>query len=205
MAFDDDWRLAEQDAKRQTGLAPSDDRESAIIANVSAPTTLTAILRGKNNTTGVGVIEVYDLDGGYVDLDQGIRNQVANLSTRGFVGTGQNVMIGGFIVGTGGSGRNNGTTRVIVRALGPSLESFGVAGALKDPKLSLRDTDGTQIAQNDDWRQTQQKEIEASGLQPSSLIESAIVATLAAGNYTAIVEGFQGGTGVGLVEVYNVN
>jgi hypothetical protein len=143
----------------------------------------------------VGLVEVYD-------LGQGANSSLANISTRGFVDTGDNVMIGGLIVG-GGSG---GAARVIVRALGPSIP---VAGALNDPTLELHDTSGTAIAFNDNWKtrpdgSSQQAEVEATALEPGSDVESALVRTLPPGNYTAIVRGTNNNTGVGLVETYNL-
>jgi hypothetical protein len=169
--------------------------ESAILATLS-PGAYTAILAGKNGGTGVGLVEVYD-------LGQGANSKLANISTRGFVDTGNNVMIGGLIVG-GGSG--GGTANVIVRALGPSVP---VAGALADPTLELHDGSGTTIATNDNWKTradgtSQQAEIEATGIPPTNDLESALVRTLPPGNYTAIVRGKNSTTEVGLVEVYNL-
>jgi hypothetical protein len=146
---------------------------------------------------GVGLVEVYD-------LDQAANSQLANISTRGFVDTDNNVMIGGLIVG-GGSG--GGTATVIARALGPSVPAAGVLG---DPTLELHDGSGTTIATNDNWKindqtgQSQQAEIEATTIPPKNDLESALIATLAPGNYTAIVRGKNNTTGVGLVEVYNL-
>ncbi len=154
----------------------------------------TVIERGTLDTTGVGLVEVYD-------LGAGLGPELANISTRGFVDTGSNVMIAGFIVAsnTAGSGQ------LIVRALGPSLGSFGIANPLADPVLELHNSNGTLIASNDDWRSDQASQIEATGLQPSNDAEAAIVVTLAPGAYTAIESGKEGGTGVGLVEVYNLH
>ena len=157
------------------------------------PGNYTAVLSGKNNTTGVGLVEVYD-------IERSVSSALTNVSTRGFVGTDQNVMIGGFITEGG-----NGSTEVIVRALGPTLSNFGVANALADPTLELRDINGNLIRSNDNWRSTQQAEIIATGLQPSNDAESAIVATLAPSNYTMIVRGVNSTTGVALVEVYRLN
>jgi hypothetical protein len=151
----------------------------------------TAIVRGFNGGTGVGLVEAYD-------LNQSANSKLANISTRGFVDTGDNVMIGGFIVG-------NGVPNVLLRGLGPSLTAAGVANALQDPTLELHDSNGAIIAFNDDWKNTQQAQIQATGIPPRNDLESAIFATLAPGNYTAIVAGFIGMTGVGLVEVYQLN
>ena len=168
------------------------DLESAIRIALQ-PGNYTAVLSGKNNTTGVGLVEVYD-------IERSVSSALTNVSTRGFVGTDQNVMIGGFIIEGG-----NGSTEVIVRALGPTLSNFGVANALADPTLELRDINGNLIRSNDNWRSTQQAEIIATGLQPSNDAESAIVATLAPSNYTMIVRGVNSATGVALVEVYRLN
>jgi hypothetical protein len=124
----------------------------------------------------------------------------ANISARGFVDIGENVMIGGFIIGQGID-----TPRVIVRAIGPSLSQFGIANALADPVLELHDSNGTLIAMNDNWKDTQQSDIQATGLAPTNDLESAIVTDLAPGGWTAIVRGRNGTTGVGLVEVYRLN
>jgi hypothetical protein len=201
VATNDNWKINDQTQQSQeadiraTTIPPTNDLESAILATLS-PGAYTAILAGKNGGTGVGLVEVYD-------LAQGANSQVANISARGFVDTGDNVMIGGFIVG-GGSG--GGTARVIVRALGPSVP---VAGALGDPTLELHDGSGTTLAFNDNWKtrpdgSSQQAEIEATTIPPTNDLESALVATVAPGNYTAIVRGRNGTTGVGLVEVYNL-
>lgn len=148
----------------------------------------TAIVRGKNSGTGVGLVEAFGLDG---------TAKLANISTRGFVQTGDNVMIGGFIVLNTGA-----ATQVLVRAIGPSLS--GVANALTDPTLELHDQNGAIVASNDNWKGTQQSEIEATTIPPADDRESAIVQTLNAGAYTAIVRGKINATGVALVEAYNL-
>jgi len=145
-----------------------------------------------NNTTGVALVEGYD-------IEAGTSCQLANISTRGLVQTGAKVMIAGVIVA------GSSSQKVIVRALGPTLSNFGVANALADPTLELRDINGNLIQSNDNWRSTQQAEIIATGLQPPKDAESAIVATLAPGNYTMIVRGVNSTTGVALVEVYRLN
>lgn len=188
----DDWKSDQQAAIEVTGLQPTSDLESAIVATLPADGAgYTAILKGKNGTTGAGLVEAYD-------LDTTVDSRLANISTRGFVDTGDNVLIGGFILGPG-------VSDVIVRAIGPSLTDFGVAGALQDPTLELHDGDGTLLSSNDNWKESQQSEIVATGLQPSKDLESAIVATLPSGGYTAIVRGSADTTGVGLVEVYSLN
>ena len=191
IASNDNWKDTQQSAIESTGLAPSDDLEAAIIKRLN-PGSYTAIVRGKNNATGVGLVEAYGLDG---------TAQLANISTRGLVQTGDNVMIGGFIVSNSGTGM----TEVIVRAIGPSLSAVGISGALADPTLELHDANGATVASNDDWKETQQSEIAATGLQPTSDKESAILQTLAAGAYTAIVQGKNNTTGVALVEAYNLH
>jgi glucose/arabinose dehydrogenase len=185
----DNWKSLQQAEIQATGLNPSDDRESAFLITLE-PGSYTAIEKGKNNTTGIGVIEVYD-------LNTAVAAQLANLSTRGFVETGDNVMIGGFVIGGNGA-------EVVVRALGPSLTQFGISGALSDPVLSLRNAQGTELAANDDWLDTQPDVIQATGLSPSNVLESALVTTLPNGSYTAIVSGYHDATGVGLIEVYNI-
>jgi hypothetical protein len=146
----------------------------------------------------VAVVEVYD-------VNQAADSRLANISTRGTVGAGGDVMIGGFIIGSG-----NGAARIFLRVLGPSLENFGVVHVLNDPQLSLRNSNGTEITSDDDWSlivngdDYRYKEIVATGLAPSNDRESVIIATLPNGSYTAIVSGYGGSTGVGLVEVYNL-
>ena len=188
----DNWKDTQQAEIETTGLAPSMDSESAILATLN-PGAYTAIVRGVGGGTGVALVEAYDLDA--------IAGTTANISTRGFVDTGDNVMIGGFIVGSGG----NGDATVLVRAIGPSLTALGVTGALQDPTLDLHDGNGATLMSNDNWRDSQETEIAATGLQPADDAESAILQTLAPGNYTAIVQGAGATTGVGLVEVYHLD
>jgi hypothetical protein len=171
--------------------------ESAIVRTLT-PGPYTAVLRGSGNATGIGLVEVYD-------LSPGANSQLANISTRGLVGTADNVMIGGLIVG-GGLGTNaSGGARVVVRAMGPSLTQAGVPGALQDPELQLFNANGAQVAANDNWKQTQQTEIQNAGLAPADDREAAIVAVLAKGDHTALVRGKNGATGVALVEAYNIH
>jgi len=188
----DNWRDTQEAAIGATGLQPNDDREAAIVATLD-PGAYTAILQGKNNTTGNALVEAYDLD---ATAD----SQFANISTRGQVGTGDAVLIGGLIISDEASGQAN----VIARALGPSLGAAGVTGALQDPTLELHDSNGTLVALNDNWRDTQGGIISSTGLEPIDDREAAIFAHLAAGAYTAVVHGSNGTTGVGLVEVYNI-
>ena len=185
----DSWRSTQESEIIATTIPPSSDLEAAIVATL-APGGHTAILRGKNNGTGVGLVEVYD-------LEPNAPAQLANISTRGLVQTGDDVMIGGFIVG--------GTypAKVVVRAIGPSLSQQGVSGALQDTTLELVDSQGN-ILSNDDWRSTQESEIIATTVPPTNEKEAAIVATLVPGNYTAIVRGKNGTTGIALVEGFNI-
>jgi glucose/arabinose dehydrogenase len=172
-------------------VAPSDPKESAIVETLQ-PGNYTAILSSANNTPGIGVVELYD-------LETSAPANPANLATRGFVETGDNVMIGGFIVG----GSQNRT--VLVRAIGPSLTALGVPNALPDPTLELKNSSGTTVASNDDWRSDQETQISATGIAPSDNRESALISQpLSPGNYTAIVRGKGTDTGVALVEVYQL-
>jgi sugar lactone lactonase YvrE len=192
ISFNDNW--GDSPNKQQiidAHLAPPNAAEPAILATLD-PGNYTTIVRGVNNTIGVAVVEGYD-------IQAGTSSQLGNISTRGLVQTGTKVMIAGIIVG------GSGSQKMIVRALGPTLSNFGVANALADPTLELRDINGNLIQSNDNWRSTQQAEIMATGLQPSNDAESAIVATLAPSNYTMIVRGVNNTTGVALVEVYRLN
>lgn len=193
LSTNDNWRDTQESEIEATGLAPSDDSESAIVMSLD-PGAYTAILAGVNQTTGIGLVEVYD-------LDQPAASKLANISTRGFVDTGDNVMIGGIIIGPSDSG----DATVLIRAIGPSLVSADVSDPLQDPVLELHDGQGTILATNDNWKDTQESEIEATGLAPSDDLESAILQSLAPGAYTAIVSGKNETTGVGLVEAYNLN
>jgi Chlamydia polymorphic membrane protein (Chlamydia_PMP) repeat len=170
-------------------IPPSNNRESAIIATLN-PGSYTAIVRGATNDTGIAVVEGYDLDADPV-------SKLANISTRGYIQTGDNVMIGGFIYGGG-----PGATKVVVRGIGPSLAAFGVSNPLMDPVLELHDGNGSTIDSNDNWI-TNQAAIAATGLQPSNNAEAAMLETkLPPGAYTAVLRGNDSGVGVGVVEVY---
>ncbi|MEN3368511.1 MAG: hypothetical protein V7609_654 [Verrucomicrobiota bacterium] len=191
----DNWRDNPDQALliQASGLPPQDDLESAIVATL-APAGYTAIVSGKSGGTGLGLVEVYD-------LEQSTDSKLANLSTRAVVGTGDNVMIGGFILGG-----TSGTPRIFVRGLGPSLSRFGIANPLADPTLELRDQNGALIAFDDNWNDNpaQAAQITAAGMQPQNDLEAVIAITPPPGTYTAIVVGKSGGTGVGLVEIYNL-
>lgn len=191
LASNDNWQDYQQSEIEATGIPPNHHLESAIVQTL-APGAYTAVLSGRNNTTGLGLVEVYD-------LDQTVISQLANISTRGLVGTDDNVMIGGLIVGPAGGGKPT-----VVRAIGPSLGGFGIDGALQDPTLDLVNSDGAIIRSNNNWREMQQAEIEAVGLQPGDDRESALLETIPPGNYTAIVRGAGNTTGVALVEVYHL-
>jgi hypothetical protein len=189
-----DWKDTQETQIRAAGLAPEDDRESAIDATLS-PGNYTAILRGRQGTpqTGIALVEVYD-------VNTAVPSKLGNVSTRAFAGTGTNVVIAGFILGN-----NQGNDRIIIRGLGPSLSAFNVPNPLQDPQLELRTPDGALIRANNDWQddQAQAAEISAAGFAPSNTKESAIAVTLAPGRYTATLSGVNGGTGNGLVEVYD--
>ena len=195
IASNDNWiDSPDKQAIIDSTVAPTDDRESAIIATLQpftsiSPITYTAVLRGNNNTSGVALAEGYE-------LDQSVESTIANISTRGFVDTGDNVMIGGIIVGATGN--------ILVRAIGPSLLGAGIESPLPDPMLELHAPNGELIASNDNWKDNQQSAIDGTGIPPSDDAESAILSTLPPGNYTAIMSGKNNGTGIGLVEVYSV-
>ena len=190
LGLNNDWQQSQAQALRDAKLAPSNDYESAILATVS-PGAYTAILRGNANATGIGLVEVYD-------LETTAASKLGNMSTRGLVGSGPNVMIGGTIV-TGPD-----SARVLFRALGPSLAAAGVTNAVSDPQLELFDSNGTRISSNNNWKDSQQNAITAAGLAPAYDQESAIVADLAPGNYTAVVSNVTGATGIALVEAYHL-
>jgi cyclophilin family peptidyl-prolyl cis-trans isomerase len=196
IATNDDWQgAANKQDVIDIGLAPNAPTESVILMTVPSDTNgaaYTAVMRGAFNTTGLGVVEVYD-------LDSGPGSTLLNISTRGQVGVDPNALIGGFILGGAES------KSMLVRAIGPSLTAFGVPNALTNPTLELHDGNGTTIDSNDDWMDSpQQAQIQSSGLAPSDPKESAVVKTLAPGQYTAVVHGANSGTGVGSVEVYQL-
>jgi uncharacterized delta-60 repeat protein len=192
--INDNWRDDPLQAKAilATGLAPSRDLDSAIDAYLQ-PGSYTAVVRGKDNSSGVGLIEVYD-------LDQPVPTKLANISTRALVGTNSNILIAGFILA--GSGAHD---RIVVRGLGPSLTALGVPNALANPRLELRNANAALLIANNDWRDdpAQAAELTAAGFAPSNTLEAAAAVTLPPGSYTALVFGVNDGTGVGLVEVYD--
>jgi hypothetical protein len=187
----DNWRQTQEAEILATGIPPANDLESAIVATL-APGAYTAIVRGNGNTSGVALVEVYD-------LNQSADSKLANLSTRAFVGTDNNIVIAGFLLGS------SGDDRIVVRGLGPSLTAAGVPNAMPDPTLELRDGNGALLIANNDWQDNpaQAAELTAAGLAPTNNLESGIAATLPPGLYTALLAGLNNGTGVGLVEVYD--
>ena len=192
IAANENWSDTQLDELRETGLQPEFNTEAAIVRTLP-PGAYTAVVRGSNNTTGVGVVELYD-------LSPTADAQVANISTRGFVETADNVMIGGFIVGHPTSRE----AELLVRALGPSLAVSGVPNALQDPTLSVHDADGNAVRENDNWRDTQGAELTATGFAPSNDNEAAMLISRAPGNTTAIVRGKNGTIGNALVEIYRL-
>ncbi len=190
----DNWQDApNKQAIIDAHLAPSKPNESVILTTLPATgrgSAYTAVIRGVAGGGGFGLVEVYD-------LDSGPGSSILNISTRGNVQTGNNIMIGGFIVS------GDGSQRVLVRALGPSLAAQNISDPLSDPTLSLVDGNGVEIDANDNWQDNPEAaEIEASVLAPNDPKESAVVMTLPAGQYTAIVRGAGTATGTGLVEAY---
>jgi len=190
VASNDNWRNTQETEIAASGFAPPNDLESAIVATLP-PGSYTAVVSGKNSGTGVALVDLYQLDAS--------TSIFRNLSTRGFVGTGDNVLIGGLIIGSGEP------PVIVLRAIGPTLGSFGITQALQDPTLELRDANGALIAFDNDWEDNTPTGIKATLLNPTDARESAIIASLAAGSYTAIVRGKNGTTGVALVEAYRLH
>lgn len=185
----DNWRDTQQEELKATTIPPGNDYDSAIVQSL-LPGAYTAVLAGKGITTGVGLVEVYDLD---LTVD----SKLANISTRGLVGQGDNVLIGGTIV------LGNGLTQVLFRTGGPSLP--GVSNALQDTTLELYDGHGNRIASNDNWEDTQGDAIRATTIPPNDPREAAILHSLTPGGYTAIVRGKNNTTGVASLEAYQLN
>ena len=197
IASNNNWKTRPDGTSQQaeveaTTIPPANDLESALVRTL-APGSYTAILRGNGGGTGIGLVEVYDLTPTISD------SQLANISTRGLVQTGDNVMIGGLILG-GGTGAN----RIVARALGPSLTQFGVTNALPNPSLGLYNSNGGLIRFNDDWKESQQSDLQATGLAPGNDLEAALTVLLPPGSYTGIVAGAGTSSGVSLVEIYNL-
>jgi hypothetical protein len=190
----DNWRDTQEAAIQATGIPPNSDLESAIVATLT-PGAYTAIMRGNDNTSGIALVEVYD-------LNQGVDSNLANLSTRAFVSTGEDIVIAGFLLSD-----DSTSNRVVVRGIGPSLApgSFPASGVLADPILELRDSNGMLLIANNDWQDdpVQAAEITSAGLAPANNLEAAISAILPPGLYTALLAGANNGTGIGVVEVYD--
>ena len=202
--INNNWRDTQEAEIQATGIPPTNDLESAIVATLN-PGAYTAIVRGNGGTSGVALVEVYD-------LNMGVDSKMANLSTRAFVSTGDNIVIAGFLLSDSSATGINGVggpndDRVIVRGIGPSLAPaiFPASEVLADPTLELRDANGTLIVANNDWQDNavQAAEITAAGLAPTNSLESAIAATLPPGLYTALLAGRNNGTGIGVVEIYD--
>jgi hypothetical protein len=187
IASNDNWMSSQKAEIEGTGIAPGNDFEAAIVRTL-APGTYTAVMRGAGDSTGVGLVEVYD-------LTPSATSKLANISSRGFVDAGDNVMIAGIIVG------QSGAAEMVVRAIGPSLP---VPGKLDDPTLELRNASGTLVRENDNWKTDQQTEIEGTQIPPANDLESALVTILDPGNYTAVMRGKNNTTGIGVVEVFNI-
>lgn len=189
VATNENWNL-KRASVLATGLAPLDEHEAALVVTLE-PGAYTAVLHGDADA-GIALVEVYD-------LTPDSASALANISTRGKVETGDDIMIGGFIIS------DDQPTRVLLRAIGPSLEAQGIDGALQDPVLELHNGEGDLIVANDNWRTLQEAEILATGLPPTDDRESVILATLDPGSYTAVVRGQNDMTGVALVEIYNLD
>jgi hypothetical protein len=201
IVFNDNWKDAPPwKIESAHGLEPSDDRESAILRQLD-PGRYTAVLRGKNNTTGIALVEVYDLD-----RTSNPPSQLANLSTRGVVEPGDNVMIGGFIAGTNDKGAGNGDSMaMVVRALGPTLKTAQVPETLNDPLLELRDPNGALLDANDDWADdAEAPQLLTTGLAPNDPREPALYRKLPPNAFTAIVRGKAGTIGNALLEIYRL-
>jgi hypothetical protein len=190
----DNWRddPAQEAAIIATGIPPANNLEAAIDTTLN-PGAYTAIVRGKNNTAGVALIEVYD-------LSQAVVAKLANISTRALVSSGDDIVIAGFILGN-----HSGDDRIVLRGIGPSLTALGVTNALANPTLELRDSNGNVVTANDDWQSDpfQAAELTAANLAPTNALESGIALALPPGLYTALLAGSNNGTGVGVVEVYD--
>ena len=190
IAGNDNWRDTQQQAIEQANLAPTDDRESAIIT-ILPPGSYTAVVSGSQNGTGIALVEIYD-------VQPSATGKLGNISTRGFTGTGDEVMIGGTIV------RGPDSARILWRAIGSSLAAAGIANVLADPRLDLFDGNGGKTASNDNWKSTQEAQITATGLAPTADTDSALIADLTPGLYTAVVSGVNGATGLALIEAYHL-
>ena len=190
--INNDWRSNQEDEIIQTGLAPTDNRESAIVKRLPSGN-YTAIIRAADGTPspGIGLVELYDLS----STDPG---ELGNLSVRADVGLDDNVLIDGLIL------QDGNPKRVLFRALGPSLTT--PPGTLVNPAMSLYNANGTLLRANDNWGQAPNAdEIRDTGLAPSDNRESAILLPLSAGNYTCVVEGVGRTTGIAVAEAYKLD
>ena len=189
----DNWKDTQQTEIEATGLAPGNDKEAAIVATLT-PGAYTALLTGKNGATGVGVVELYD-------ANTGVASQLGNISTRGFVQGGNDLLIAGFILGNSAANEH-----IAIRGLGPSLSQFGLSNVLADPTIELHDSNGVTLITNDDWGSdaVSAAALIANNLAPSNPKEAGIYTSLPPGAFTAILSGKNGGVGIGLVEIYNL-
>jgi len=187
----DNWADSQRTEIQNSGFAPTNEFESAIIATL-APANYTAILRSTDGSVGIGVVEMYD-------LDAASDSKLANISSRGFVETGSDVMIAGFIFGNG-----TASEKVAIRAIGPSLSNIG--DVLADPTLELHNANGAVLLFNDDWQDdaSQATQLTANGMAPKNNFESAMITTLPPGPYSAIISGKSGAMGVAVAEVYHL-
>ncbi len=192
LAANDDWQLgSDVDQITADGLAPDDPAE-AVLRMTLAPGAYTAVVTGKSTTPGIGLVELYD-------LSPATNSSLANMSTRGIVGTGSDFLIAGFIVGAVDS------STVVVRSLGPSLNSAGISDPLNDPSVTIYDQNGSALATVDNWQDDSSAfDLEQNGIAPLEGAEAATILHLPVGAYTAVTAGADGGTGIGLVEVYNL-
>jgi hypothetical protein len=192
-AVNNNWRDTQEGQIKATGIPPTNDLEAAIDTTLT-PGSYTAIVRGNNGGTGVALIEVYDLNQS--------AGKLANISTRALVGTGDDITIAGFILGN-----QDAAASIVIRGLGPSLTSAGIKNPLPNPALELRNGDGVLLVANNDWEDNpaQAAMLVAAGLAPSDTRESGIAVTLPPGTYTALLSGENNSTGIGLVEVYNLD
>jgi hypothetical protein len=192
----DNWRDTQEAQIIATGIPPTDDLESAILVTLQ-PGAYTAIVRGKNDTVGTALVEVYD-------LDRSVDSKLGNLSTRAFVSTGDDIVIAGFLLNS----VSTGAERIVVRGMGPSLAPniFPAGAVLADPTLELHDVNGALIMENNDWQDdpTQAAELTGCGLPLPNPLEAGMCVPLPPGLYTALLAGRNYGTGIGVVEVYDI-
>jgi hypothetical protein len=194
IATNDNWRSDQAQEIIDSGVPPSNELEAAAIVSLS-DASYTVVVRGADGGTGLGIVEVFDLDP-LDPINQPGSGRLVNISTRGHVSGGDDVLIGGLIV------KGDAGEAVVIRAVGPDLTAVGVPDALSDPTLELRDASGSLLAFNDNWRDGQEQEIQATPFAPNDNRDSSILISFVPGLYTAIVRGSDSATGVALVEVY---